>query len=217
MLPRLSSEGPITIFGLSLAFEPTESPYYHVVCVRSSDVSDYFYQLEVYSSETRAWRPRISPFVAQSDMVFDNGVFWNGGIHWLSPSGAGLCFDIEEEILGVMPSAPVSEGCADRRPGYFGTSGGHLHLVEANGSWTTRFKIFEMERDYTRWLVKYEVDLGQLVVDFPETVLIRDFIIKSEYTNYAYIGVCVVRRKDSSLLLLHIPGKIISYNLEDEF
>ncbi|XP_062159187.1 F-box protein At5g07610 [Alnus glutinosa] len=213
-LPRLSIEGPITVFGHSLAYDPSKSAHYQVVCVHSSTASVYVYQIEIYSSETRAWRPCGSTFVAPFDIVFDSGVFWNGAVHWLSPSGSALCFDVDKEVLlRKMPSLPGSDAWGKRRFRYFGESGGHLHLVEVYGSRTTQFKVFEMARDYSRWFVKYEVDLSSIVVAFPE--IVRDFLDPRDSCYYAFIIVFVVTNEEEAELLLHLPGKIISYNLRD--
>lgn len=214
-LPRLSIEGLITVFGHSLAYDPSNSANYQVVCVRSSAVSVCDYQIEIYSSETRAWRPCGSPFVAPFDMVFDSGVFWKGAVHWLSPSGSALCFDVDKEVLlRTMPSLPGSDAWGKRRFRYFGESGGHLHLVEVCGSRTTQFKVFEMASDYSRWFVKYEVDLGLIVVAFPE--IVRNFIDPCDSCYYAFAIVFVVTNEEEAELLLHLPGKIISYNLRDK-
>ncbi|KAK3437517.1 hypothetical protein EUGRSUZ_C02183 [Eucalyptus grandis] len=117
MLPQLggASSCATTVYGVSLAFDPFKSSYYDVVCVRSTVESAYYYQIEIYSSRDRVWRLSGSPFVAPFDMVFDNGVFWNGGVHWISPTGASLCFDVEKEQFGTMPRLPISENRGCRR------------------------------------------------------------------------------------------------------
>ncbi|KAK9931547.1 hypothetical protein M0R45_018821 [Rubus argutus] len=107
MLPPPNAEGYdgiTTIFGVHLAFDPSKSSHYQVVCVRScstSSAASNSYQIETYSSETRTWKLSGSPFSAPFDMVFDNGVIWNGTIHWISPTGASLCFNIAQEHLGA--------------------------------------------------------------------------------------------------------------------
>ncbi|KAM4087945.1 hypothetical protein ACB094_07G034000 [Castanea mollissima] len=216
-LPSINSfspNEPISIFGLTLAFEPSKSPHYQVVCVRSTKVSMYYYQIEVYSSKTRTWRTSGPPFVAPFDIVFDNGVFCNGAVHWISPSGSALYYDIERERVEKMPRLVESWG--KRRSRYFGESNGHLHLVDICGVRTTKFKVFEMERDYSKWFVKYEVDLDQIVATFPE--MVRDYLDPCDSFYYAFVIVFVVRNEneDESSLLLHIPGKIISYNFRDK-
>ncbi|PQP96789.1 F-box protein [Prunus yedoensis var. nudiflora] len=158
MLPPPNADGcdsSTTIFGVNLAFDPSKSPHYQVICVQncsSSSTAYGNYQIEIYSSETGTWRLSGSPFVVPSDMVFENGVLWNGTIHWISPKGSTLCFDIDQERLGSMPSPPSHERWDKRRFRYFGESGGHLHLVEIYGPSTTQFQVFEMETDYSRWI-----------------------------------------------------------------
>ncbi|XP_062009613.1 F-box protein At5g07610-like [Rosa rugosa] len=98
-----------TVSGVYLVFNPTKSPHYQVACIRMCSSSFNSYQVEIYSSATRAWRLSGSPFAAHFDMVFDNGVLWNAAIHWISPTGASLCFDIDQERLGAMPGLPSNE------------------------------------------------------------------------------------------------------------
>ncbi|KAK4757794.1 hypothetical protein SAY87_019095 [Trapa incisa] len=209
----------ITVFGASLAFDPCRSLGYKVVCVRSTDSSSYYYQIEVYSSDDGDWRLSGSPFVAPFDMVFDNGVFWNGAIHWISPSGYSLCFDVEKEQLGTMIPlrVPISRNSGTRRFRYFGGSNGHLHFFEIYGSQTTRFKVFELERDYSQWSLKYEVELDSIVQRFPE--IVRNHVDPREEKHYyAFVVLLLVsegRNSDTSMLI-HVPGKILSYNISDK-
>jgi hypothetical protein len=219
MLPPPNAEGYdgiTTIFGVHLAFDPSKSSHYQVICVRScstSSAASNSYQIETYSSETRNWRLSGSPFSAPFDMVFDNGVLWNGTIHWISPTGASLCFNIAQEHLGAMPSLPSNEKWSKRRLRYFRESGGHLHLIEIYGSSTTQFQVFEMEKDYSRWIPKYQVDLAAIVDAFPE--MVRSYIDTHESRFYVFSLLFVQEDEEDSLLLLHIPGKFISYNLRD--
>ncbi|KAK9931542.1 hypothetical protein M0R45_018816 [Rubus argutus] len=205
--------GSTTILGVYLVFDPTKSPHHQVVCIRICSSASYSYQIETYSSETRNWRLSGPPLVAPFDMVFDNGVLWNGAIHWISPTGASVCFDIGQERLGSMPSLPSNEKWSRRRFRYFGESGGHLHLIEIYGSGTTQFQVFEMERDYSSWLPKYNVDLAQVVDAFPE--MVRNYLDPSESPLYAFSLLFVQEDEEDSFLLLHIFGKFVSYSLRN--
>lgn len=206
------------MFGASLAFDPSRSLHYKVVCVRSTDSSSYDYQIEVYSSEDGAWRLSGTPFVAPFDMVFDNGVFWNGAIHWISPSRSSLCFDVDKEQIGTVPfpRIPVSRNYFTRRFRYFGESNGHLHFFEIYGSQTTRFKVFELEKGTSQWFMKYEVELDSIVRRFPE--MVRDHVDPREVKHYyAFVVLLLVSdgNGDTSMLI-HVPGKILSYKISDE-
>ncbi|KAB2614459.1 F-box protein [Pyrus ussuriensis x Pyrus communis] len=141
--------------------------------------------------------------MAPSDMVFENGVLWNGAIHWISPTGATLCFDINQERLGSMPSPPSGEhwgtsvGILQFK--YFGESGGHLHHVKIHGPSITQFQVFELERDYSRWIP-------------------RDYLHPHPYDSlfYAFVFLFVQETEEGSSLLLHIPGMFISDNIRDK-
>lgn len=152
-------------------------------------------------------------------MVFDDGVFWNRTVHWISPSGFNaLYFNAEEESFGEMPRLPANETGGSRKFRYFGESSDHLHLIETHGPCATQFKVLELKKDYSKWFVKYNVDLQALVDQFPEMTL--NYFDHFSSLSCALVVLFLVRgdhRKDKDAsLLLHIPGKVVSYNLEDK-
>lgn len=213
-LPSLvgDSHGDVDVLGMNLAFDPCKSFDYKVICVRSTAASVYHYQIENYSSEIGAWRLCGSPFVASYDMVFDNGVFWNGAIHWISPTGNAMCFDVDRERIAAMPNIHPSleEGRGKRRFRYFGEFCGHLYLIQIYGPRLTQFNVLELAEDYSKWSIKYLVDLNGMVSAFPEIV--------SDSSHYTFVLLFLLEQEnqEESSLLLHIPGKIISYNLKDK-
>ncbi|XWS60128.1 hypothetical protein CRYUN_Cryun07bG0007800 [Craigia yunnanensis] len=202
------------IFGVSLAFDPSKSPHYKVICIRICDADlPAHYQIEIYSSRTGPWRPSGCTFAAPSNAQFKNGVFWNGAIHWLSAWGDSLCFDVEEEQIRDMPMPSVTgDGPLYR---YFGESGGHLHLIEVYGSDNLQFDVYEMERDYSGWLVRYQVDLNPIAAAFPE--MARDYVDRIDLHSYAFSILCVVHEEtdEDSFLVLHLPNKAVRYNFKD--
>ncbi|KAL3718340.1 hypothetical protein ACJRO7_003469 [Eucalyptus globulus] len=105
-------------------------------------------------------------------MVFDNGVFWNGGVHWISPTGASLCFDVKKEQFRTMPRLPILENRGCRR-----------------------FRIIR----------------GGFA--FPEVV--RNYMDPDYMNSYAFVMLHLVREgnNEESLLLVHLPGKILTYNI----
>lgn len=152
-------------------------------------------------------------------MVFDDGVFWNGSVHWLSSMCfLSLYFDVERELFGKMPRLPANEGWSTPKFRYFRESGGHLHLIEIHGQCPGQFEVLELKKDYSRWFVKYNVDLQALVDPFPETNL--NYFDHFGSLSYAFDVLFLAREDDGkdkveASLLLHIPGKVISYNLKD--
>lgn len=228
-LPQVPIEDTVCIGGVGLAFDPAKSPYYKVVVLRQPDrliksnehdrrvefrdaeLIDYVsYQIEIYSSKTRTWRPSGNPFNAAVGTRFERGVYCNGAIHWINDWDTSLYFNVDEEKLGEMPTMPpIPEGWEERRLRYLGESQNHLHIIELYGPRTEQFKIYEMKSDYSNWFVKYHVNLDAIPVAFPEMI--------SRNLGYEFCIFCVVREAndEESYMVLHIPGKVIRYNLKD--
>ncbi|CAL5322948.1 unnamed protein product [Camellia sinensis] len=204
-----------TFYAYNLAFDPSKSPHYKVVSVNFSCGLPDHYELEIYSSETGLWSPSGDPFTG--DVSFNLGVFWNGALHWISTSGGdSLYFNVDEELLETMPMPPIPDGWEERRLRYFRESRDHLHLIEIYGPHTTQFNVYEMERDYCGWFVKYRVDIDAIPNAFPE--MIRSSLDPSDLHYYQFVILGVIREEndEESFLVLHIPGKVIWYNFRDK-
>ncbi|KAK1399682.1 F-box domain containing protein [Heracleum sosnowskyi] len=228
-LPQISREYSKYVCSMSLAYDPGKSPYYKVVCVRRSETCRQLFQIEIYSSETRLWRVSGQPFTPPIYTEFQNSIFWNGSVHWWNGSvhwwngfvyGAArndkrresftLYFKVEEERVEQlqMPRTPWY-----RIASYVGESEGHWHLVERYSDFNSVFNVYELERDYSGWFMKYQVDLSDLTILFPE--------IRSKLYRYTVNIISLVRKgkkdkEDGSFLVLEIPGGIIRYNLVDK-
>lgn len=210
MLPKQS------ILNCSLAFDPVVSPYYKIVCVKG--VSYNTCRFEVYSSETSEWRSTNVSIDRPWRMEFDNGVYWNGAIHWIREDTMSLdCyrFEIGDERLRIlgMPHKPQEADRAFFR--YFGEYNGRLHVVYVRTRSAKRFNVLEMDRVTLKWVVKYRVHVNRFIAPFPEVAVQRrsDHFACDE-TQYAFSILCVVRgeREEDSALVMTIPGKVVSYN-----
>ncbi|XP_059669336.1 F-box protein At5g07610-like [Cornus florida] len=116
--------------GLSLAFDPSKSPHYKVVCVWSIVLLNHeHFQIEIYSSETKFWRKSGELFTAY-DTNFHGGVYWNGAINWVSFSGDSLYFNVDNDRLRTMAMLPIRDGQYERPFRYFRESHDHLHFIE---------------------------------------------------------------------------------------
>ncbi|KAL3650396.1 hypothetical protein CASFOL_006799 [Castilleja foliolosa] len=215
-LPKLGNVDGIStrskIHGMSLAFDPTKSPHYKVVCVRGSLVSgEYHYQFEVYSSETGPWRKCGEPFTAQ--VKFGNGVYWNGAIHWISHGRTveAMYFDTERRMLQTMPMPPIEDGWDWWSNYYFGESCDQLHYVEIAGP-QIRVNVYEMRRDYSEWFAKYKVDLAPVVAAYPG--MIRNGVHPTDWYYYDISVLSMVRgeKEEGSFLVLQIAGQVVRYN-----
>ncbi|THG11016.1 hypothetical protein TEA_028832 [Camellia sinensis var. sinensis] len=204
-----------TFYAYNLAFDPSKSPHYKVVSVNFSCGLPDHYELEIYSSETGLWSPSGDPFTG--DVSFNLGVFWNGALHWISTSGGdSLYFNVDKERLETMPMPPIPDGWEERRLRYFRESRDHLHLIEIYGPHTTQFNVYEMERDYCGWFVKYRVDIDAIPNAFPE--MIHSSLDPSDLYYYQFVILDLIREEndEESFLVLHIPGKVIRYNFRDK-
>ncbi|KAL6989450.1 hypothetical protein U1Q18_015199 [Sarracenia purpurea var. burkii] len=219
---NLLPEPPAGLQGLNLAFDPSRSPHYKVVCVwctvsiRSTKPyqSEEQYRIEIYSSETGSWRGSAESFAADYGTQFLGGVYCNGAIHWFNTRSDSLYFEVEDERLGIIPMPPVPSGEWDGRPfRYYGESRDHLHLVEFYVP-TTRFDVYEMERDYSGWSVKYRVDLGEVGAAFPD--MMQRFPWEPMYYSFAILSVVRGEEEEGSFLVLHVPGKVVRYSLVDK-
>lgn len=203
-----------------LAFDPSKSSHYKVVCVRNSDLElDDRYQIEIYSSVLGPWRISGQPFTAHANTNFKDGVFWNGAVHWISTWRASnsLYFHVEQERIREMPMPESPSEWDWRHVSYFGASRDHLHLVESYGPHTTQFNVYEMEKDYSRWFVKYRVDINPVAIAiFPQMKQVWLDPLNVHYCAFSIL--CLVRgeTEEESFLVLHLPGNAISYNLKDK-
>ncbi|GMI95366.1 hypothetical protein like AT5G07610 [Hibiscus trionum] len=210
-IPKPGNRTPNTIFGVILAFDPSKSPHYKVVFVRSSRTFNHLYQLEIYSSETRLWS--FSSEVPKFN--YSKGAYCSGFIHWMTNSGASLRFDVDRERFQEIPLPDDWNQHANIR--YFKESGGLLHLILTNGRHSTRqFDVYEMEKDTSRWFVKYRVDLDALISEYPEMVRSNSGPSDWDYHAFRVLAVVVSKENEGSFLVLHIPGKAISYNFKHQ-
>ncbi|XVF11232.1 hypothetical protein REPUB_Repub08aG0008600 [Reevesia pubescens] len=212
-LPPPANQNTLIVFGVNLAFDPTNSPHYKFVFVQEPDPwldlrddpeSRYAsQQIEIYSSRTQSWRLSGNPFIAEVNTGFNRGVFCNGAIHWLTGWGTtSPYFNVEEEKLRELPMPPFPDDWEDLRMYvYFGESRGHLHLIEIYGPRTTQFNVYEIESDYSGWFVKYHIDLDPLTVAFPG--MRRTYYDPSDLNYYVFSVLCIVREENDEESVIH--------------
>lgn len=196
---------------MNLAFDPAKSPHYKVVCVCKLESDQY--QIELYSSERGPWRKCGQPFATAAHIDFTKGVYWNGAIHWFSNGhGDSLYFNIENETAQVFSTPAIHDHWNLGTSFYFGESCDHLHFIETFGA-QLQLDVYEMKRDYSEWFVKYKFDISCVVASFPE--MVRDRYNPADWDYYAFSIFSVVRgeKEEDSFLVVHIPGRVVRYNL----
>ncbi|KAG8381630.1 hypothetical protein BUALT_Bualt06G0141600 [Buddleja alternifolia] len=192
------------VMGLNLAFDPLKSPYYKIICVRATRRRSggllrgwwQCCQIEVYESETSTWKLCGEPFFAPRDVRFDHGIYWNDAIHW-----SGIFFDFHDNFVEKHPEIV--------RPGRnrnltdimfdcdYIESNGYLHCV-ARSPEEKSIAVFELQRDYSEWSLKFHINLDHVSV--PLSVL------------------SIIRRdsEEDSTLVAHQPGKIMVYKFKEK-
>ncbi|XP_062017583.1 F-box protein At5g07610-like isoform X2 [Rosa rugosa] len=156
--PSPTKPEPARLLSVALAFDPSKSLHYKLVCVSgSSTVSVHReIEIEIYSSETRTWRACKSAHMRFPTIgEFLPGVYCNGRIHWFSRFCWLVHYDIDEGHYGVV-GLPGHDFSVERECICFGESGGRLHLIEmyGNGIGLNKLHVLEMGKDYSGWFVK---------------------------------------------------------------
>lgn len=221
ILPQPCVVPPKEILNYSLAFNPSESPHYRIVClmrlvpfnptIKFNDrLGSFEITIDIYSSENDIWRTSDSSFDLPWDTEIDRGIYWNGAINWIIPNSrfTSFAFLIDEEVIQgtSLPSMLQTSDCLGIR--YFGECGGHLLLLCAGYPCSDSFHLLDKDKHTSSWSVKYQVDLSPLICTFPE--------MHPRPCAYAFSILCVINaekeQKDLELVLT-VPGKLICYNI----
>ncbi|KAL1314214.1 hypothetical protein HN51_040982 [Arachis hypogaea] len=194
-----------------LYYEPQDSPYYKVIMFSEISWTSQrsAVEISVYSSETDSWT-EYGVFCQGVPVKF--GVYCNGFVHWFSPHKILIYFDIKKLCFNELRWTSY-EFCI-MNVQYFGQSGGNLHLVVANPKRELEYHIWELEKDYCGWILKYHMDLNRIC---------EGVNLKVQYPA-DQVSMCVVcqenEEEDSAILFLSDSNddekiKIVSYNLNN--
>ncbi|KAL8551172.1 hypothetical protein ACS0TY_000305 [Phlomoides rotata] len=188
------------VLGLSLAFDPLESPHFKIICVRatktrSSNLWRSWWrrcQIEMYESDTDSWKVYGQPFLAPRSLDFNWGIYWKGSIHW-----KGIFFDLHHCVVKNHPGfvVPGDTGMGNFRDCY-AESNGCLYIVR-HFLERKLVMVFELQSDNSEWFLKYHVNLDG-ALGLPSVLS----IIRGE-------------DEEDSMLLFTEPGKLMAYNLQE--
>ncbi|CAL4946348.1 unnamed protein product [Urochloa decumbens] len=141
-----------------LAFDPSTSPRYRVVCFTGWLPRGA--TLEVFDSETGAWRGHEVDFGLDTDAMSATMHYATGALHVLAYSGHVVRLDLDAMACAVTPlPAPVS--CRARA----GHCRGRMRFASSDGA---RLRIWELEEDAgaddaSEWALKHEIGVGDVV------------------------------------------------------
>ncbi|XP_076883794.1 F-box protein At5g07610-like [Bidens hawaiensis] len=209
---------------MALAFHKTHCAHYKLVCIRALKPVEDLFQIQVYSSDTITWKICIESFSAQK-LDFRYPVYWNGAVHWVpyyQTRSSFMYFKFDIEQLQILP---VQKGLgSDEILMYLGESRGCLHLISRTDREEDilRLNVYEMLRDQSEWVVKYRLQLVELLGDFPE--VIRQYQTLDDFRNIYFGNKCVFRvvdvvrgkAEEDTFLVLLTPRKLLRYNVHDK-
>lgn len=99
---------------------------------------------------------------------------------------------------------------------YFGECGGHLFLIQISdphGSF--KFRILEMESDYTGWNVKYRGNLKKMTRQYPKLMLDEYAVQYNFGLDFSVLLVEEKEEEEESInMVLRVIDKVISYDLK---
>ncbi|KAM0048098.1 hypothetical protein Hdeb2414_s0008g00270581 [Helianthus debilis subsp. tardiflorus] len=194
---------------MCLAFHETDCVHYKLVCIRTLKAAKDLLQVQVYSCDTGEWK--ICPVTFHSRwFFFQQGVYWNGAIHWPPSYFNHLYFKIEDEQLQTLPlPLEMAASTSLRTTMYFGESRGHLHLIVDDYPRTRSIvRVLEMLGDHSGWFVKYQLQLPELWAAFPE-MSVSPF-------DFEVVDVVRGEKEEDTFMVLIIPWKFIRYNVHDK-
>ncbi|XP_051138135.1 F-box protein At5g07610-like isoform X2 [Andrographis paniculata] len=188
------------VVGLNLAFDPLKSPHYKIVCVRTTRRRSSLLwrswwrrcQIEVYESDTGAWKLHEETILAPSNTHFHQGIYWNGGIHWNK-----IFFDLHGNCVRKHPEVLIPDDPRTVKFCDYVESNDYLHYVVYLPE-EKSVMVFELLSDYSSWTLKYHINLD--IFSRPLSVL------------------SMIRREseEDDMLILHKPGMIMAYRFRDK-
>ncbi|XP_051138133.1 F-box protein At5g07610-like [Andrographis paniculata] len=202
------------LLGLNLAFDPSKSPHYKIICIRKAAARQpaprrqpysrdgLSCQIEVYDSEIHTWKLSLESFTAYRETKFSFGVHWGNAIHWDNHPRAHMYFDISKNVIGSLPYAQI--------PWPPGGGGGacHCQLQESNGRLhhfiivsdrgDKSIAVLELQEDYSQWQLKYHDKFGRL----PGKTRTLCFVRGDE--------------REVDTMVYHVPGKMVVYKFIDK-
>ncbi|KAI5655544.1 hypothetical protein M9H77_32731 [Catharanthus roseus] len=205
VLPELSSD---YIMSISLAF--TEPFQYKVIALLR--LSGRPVQILIYSSgEGEMWR-FVEDIVIEiiPGVKFLEGVCWNNSMIWVNfnPHMHSLMFDLDNETLLPIASPPIrypykkeTISCKE--------SQGRLYFIEFDCYYTlSKFHVYELEKDEMKWLLRYNVDLGDYIKESK--------LDWSRQNLPILLSLIHGDNKEETGLLLYTNCQVLSYKLKNK-
>ncbi|XP_057494684.1 uncharacterized protein LOC130779843 isoform X2 [Actinidia eriantha] len=97
--------------------------------------------------ETGSWKHmRIT---APPGVSYYRRIFWKGAIHWMNRVNSHFRFDVDAENLVGTPLPSNPNTLPEDKICYLGECGGDLLLIQTRMYYAMKFRILEMDRDFS--------------------------------------------------------------------
>ncbi|PIN11485.1 hypothetical protein CDL12_15907 [Handroanthus impetiginosus] len=157
----LSEEQREGVSGVRIAFDPSKSPYYKVLCFRSNKGSDNGSDnVEVYDSEIHTWKDRVQTSHVQGQII--NGVCWNNGIYFIRSHLPSFYFCFKDDSHGIhrIRKIPTNQTRGAMR-NHVMESNGHLHYVMPSLRRRESYVcvcVYEKNKEDRSWFLRYKAN-----------------------------------------------------------
>ncbi|KAL8041078.1 hypothetical protein ABFX02_10G142500 [Erythranthe guttata] len=192
------------IWGLSLSFDPSISPYYKLICTRRPNFCSTLW-IEIYHSELDTWQHITGVEINYTpihDLQYWAGISCNDGVYWIRPGSKSYRFDVKTRQLEEMSVIKFPRGEPDSSSGnnnFIVESDGNAHCVRTYFGYENKYLIvYELSPDRnTGWVEKYRADLNP---------------VSKAIGCLRVVGI-IARgdKEEDSSVLLHAPGTIVRY------
>nr|XP_034909616.1 F-box protein At5g07610-like [Populus alba] len=195
----------------ALAFDPSSSPHYRVVCFDYSE-SRPPVRLQVFSSETGNWTGHETPFGYSNKKckVVKHCIYLDGALYCISTSKHIICFDLNRGNSRAI-ELPEKERLDPNGFGCVGQWRGHLCYSDLVGT-AFNFWLLEDRCKNDRWTLVHNIDvdyLGKLWLQRDSMIAIGRFGKISSFRPFAL-------HPTSDVIFFGTPGVMASYHLEDK-
>ncbi|XP_076941734.1 F-box protein At5g07610-like, partial [Bidens hawaiensis] len=162
-----------SIWFMGLAYHPRNCVHYKLVCIRILEPrTEYLFQIQIYSSETRMWKISVESFSPNRPFYCQDGVYWNGAIYWAPSKRNHMYFKLDVEQLQTLPLTEemMMPSEYDYCEVYLGESRGHLHLTvyRTCPNYSSSLNVYEMLSDHSGRFVKYQIQLDGIASALPK-------------------------------------------------
>ncbi|XP_076945988.1 F-box protein At5g07610-like [Bidens hawaiensis] len=197
--------------GFRMAFDPSKSSHYKIVCagvIENNDGSHLLIEIQVYSSKTCEWSVLCHRRNYHVFKGFTNGLYWNDAIHWLHTNYNTNChsmLDIAEHSIKTRARKLLPDlGNGDHK--LFESRG--CLLVICSQNYPQHLNIYEMIKWDSGWSMKYIVYLSEIMTPFPNT-----WSKSSKWFCSRARCIVIGDNDEDSFLVMEMCGNIVRYSI----